>query len=224
MIMSVRSMVKKLAGAFILCFVFCFAAITANVVQARAETIVAEISIYAHSTSHAWISILNRKNQRIEVGYLNLAAGREVTVGLFGTTGSSGSENLKKHHGVWYNVENYRANEKDWYTSDLYSIQGYEITQSQLDDLNEVIKAKNDTYNLLTYNCVDFAVECWNLVTTIQLDPISTPKYLAAAIKETDNYSTDYSFSIIGYPSYYDSVNQAMVYSSSFFSLEDEII
>lgn len=111
-----------------------------------AETIVAEISIYVYSKSHVWISILNRENQRVEVGYLNFAAGREVTVGLYRIRRQ---RKFGKHHGVRYNIENYRVNEKDQYTSNLYSIQGYEITQVDC-ELNEVIKTKNDTYNLYT--------------------------------------------------------------------------
>lgn len=123
-------------------------------------------------------------------------------------------------------MENYRANNKSAYQDHLYSLRRCGITESKLAELNNVIKLSNDRYDLLLYNCVSFAIECWNTMSTnqLQLSGVDTPKGLVELIKSKSGYSTGYSFEMVSTPCYYDTEIEAMRYSSSYYSLDDEIM
>lgn len=119
-------------------------------------------------SGHSFVEIFNNTSDAIQVGYYTLPSKETVTVGLWNSgvgggssSGSSGSSSATNAYlGVYYNREEYFYNNVQM----MCSACQYEviINKSDLDNVTKILKEKNDTYNLLTYNCANLSTEIWN--------------------------------------------------------------
>lgn len=113
---------------------------------------------------HSYVIIKNLTSYSINVGYYTLSPNNQVSVGLWtsGALGSSSnsSSSLQKHNGVIYNYERYHYYYLEKPVDDIYA--KTTISNSKLNEVSNIIKDKNDTYNAITYNCATFSTELWN--------------------------------------------------------------
>ena len=136
----------------------------------------------AGGKGHAYIVIHNTKSYSITVGNYQLSPNDSVSVGLwtssafgssssslkfFGSSSSGSSESVSlSHDGIMYNYERVfythfeRPNESAYLTRYL--------TTNQLNTISSIITKNNDNYNLVWYNCANFATEVWNSISEKQ--------------------------------------------------------
>ena len=137
-------------------------------------------NISSGGMGHSYIVIHNTKNYSINVGYYTLKPNDSVSMGLwttsavgssivsssykyFESSNSSGSSsNTFSHSGVIYNYERLFYTQVERPKDDVYLT--YNLTTSKLNEISTIIKNRNDTYNVVTYNCAHFAMEIWNNV------------------------------------------------------------
>jgi hypothetical protein len=139
-----------------------------NNAMLNGNTIVGELTIYAwdgsgagssggSGTGHVFLSFKNTYSTPLDVGVYCVGQNAEITIGTW--PGSL-------HGGIYYNLE-----------SLLYYVNGtisntvsltIEITANQLITINGIIEDSN-SYDLITNNCMDFALRIWNAVSTQQL-------------------------------------------------------
>ena len=137
---------------------------------------------------HSYIVVHNTKNYNVNVGNYVLKSNDSVSVGLwsssafgssitsncsyigssfssssFGSSSSSGNVKLD-HSGIMYDYERFYYTRIERPTNDIYLT--IDLTESQLLQISNVIKNQNDEYNVVWYNCANFATEIWNLVST----------------------------------------------------------
>lgn len=128
----------------------------------------------SYFTGHSFLLFYNMTNSVQTVGHFSLAPYCRVSVGLWsaGASGgsssgssnggsSSGSSNGTGYSGVYYNRELYYYTQCETITN----IARYEVTltSSKLAQISSILVNKNDTYNLLTYNCANLATDIWNI-------------------------------------------------------------
>lgn len=120
---------------------------------------------------HTFILFSNNTTSTYTIGNYVLSPSNTVSIGLWnkGSGGSSSdgsssgsSSGGLEYTGVQYNQECYYYN----YVENMVNAVNIEISVS-IDKLNKItkkIKEKNDTYNLIWYNCSTFATELWYIV------------------------------------------------------------
>lgn len=120
---------------------------------------------------HSFIQVFNNTSSTIRVGYYYLGSHDFVSVGLWdsgvgggssssgGSSGNSSASNAYK--GVYYNREEYYYNNVENMANDC----SYEvvINNEKLNNISKLIREKNDSYDLTTYNCSNFSTDLWNI-------------------------------------------------------------
>lgn len=77
-----------------------------------------------------------------------------------GSSNSSSNDLFKGRNGVIYNYERYFFYYEEKPVDDIFA--KVTITHSILNEVSNIIKDKNDTYNAVIYNCATFSTEIWN--------------------------------------------------------------
>lgn len=112
----------------------------------------------AHSlTGHVWLYFENICEKEIPVGYITLAPGEQTSVGSLRNTRTDGG-------GTYYNGEAYMSKNIDT-TGEHTTYLSMNLNRAQLETVNEQIKKRN-SYNLLVWNCGNFATAVWNSVSS----------------------------------------------------------
>lgn len=119
---------------------------------------------------HSFIKINNNKNYSVTVGYYTIKPHDCVTIGLWtnsaaGSSSSSSSDSSIKPNknfkgGVLYNEERYKYTIVENMTNNIYT--SMTLNQTHIDTLSKILKSKNSTYNVITYNCATFTTDIWN--------------------------------------------------------------
>lgn len=115
------------------------------------------------TTDHAFISFKNTWTQKIQFGDIMVNPGCEVTVGAWGTLPAKHSlgTDQKWQSGVWYNLESHLMNKHGEMMKNATLIIG--LTAADVQTVNNVI-SKFGSYNVITNNCANLAVDVWNSV------------------------------------------------------------
>lgn len=150
---------------------------------------------------HSYVIVKNFTPSSVNVGYFSLSAYDQVSVGLWtagvwgsssigssGSSGSSSDSSSNKHDGVLYNYERYFFYYKEKPVDDIYA--KVTIDNNKLSEISQIIKDKNNTYNLMTYNCATFSTEIWNKAAnkSFWTGWFRTPDYVIADIKGNYTY------------------------------------
>lgn len=130
---------------------------------------------------HAWIEIHNLSLSTVTVGWWDIESGNNLCIGLW-------KNDL--HNGVWYNKEVNATISEGKYPEHTFLSKF--INSNQLSNLNSYIHNNNSEYHILFYNCVEFAVDVWNLVGCGMNIPLedAIPTELMNYIRE--NYPNQY--------------------------------
>lgn len=152
-------------------------------------------------TGHSFLEFYNNTSNSVTVGYYPLPSKETVSVGLWGagsdggsssgssdgssSVSSSGSSSTNKYDGVYYNREEYQYN----CLQKMDNACQYEMTisKSKLSEITTLLKEKNDTYKLTTYNCSHLTTEIWNSIagTSWYMVWLRKPRNVVADIKGT---------------------------------------
>ena len=112
------------------------------------------------------------------IGYKTISPGEYLSVGLWngvsaGTSSSgssdsqssSGSSNASScsHTGVYYDLERYCYTRFENMRNDVYATCTFS-SDEKLNSLTQLLKDKNDTYNLAFYNCANLSTHIWNTI------------------------------------------------------------
>lgn len=140
----------------------------------------------AEGLGHAYIVLHNTKSYTITVGNYRLFPNDSVSVGLWtssgigssstsfkflgssssGSSSDSSSDSLESislsHDGILYNYERLFYTHYERPLESVYLTRF--LTQNQLSIISNVINKNNDNYNLVWYNCANFATEIWNSI------------------------------------------------------------
>ena len=124
---------------------------------------------------HGWIQIISRSAHSYTVGHFELPAGEAVTVGRWGTQINPEIDN--GFYGIWYDREIYEFNINDKYCSYVFSYET--VNKSAIDRISALITSSYSGFNLVTNNCVHFAINAWNLC-------VSSDKMISTSIVAPD--------------------------------------
>ena len=106
---------------------------------------------------HSFISITNHTNYSFNVGHYSLSPDETVSVGLWST-----SDNNDKV-GIYYNRELFRYNKNGYPSQNTYINGAYKLyDNADINRISNIIYDKNNEYDLLHYNCVNFTIDCFN--------------------------------------------------------------
>ncbi len=137
---------------------------------------------------HGWIEIISNSAHEYTIGHYSLPSSETVTIGRWG---SQINQNDGNFVGIWYNREVYEINVNGKYGSKTYSY--LTVNKNKLNQITSLITSTYSGYNLITNNCVTFAIEVWNICadTNNTIDTsIFTPNGLVNAIEDlTYHYS-----------------------------------
>lgn len=123
----------------------------------------------AHSlTGHVWLYFENTSDEDIKVGYVTLAPGEKTSVGSLRNTRTNGG-------GTYYNGEAYMSKNID-VTGEHTTYLSMNLDKSQLETVSGQIKKRN-MYNMLFWNCGNFATAVWNSVSTHHFVHICFPVF-----------------------------------------------
>lgn len=106
-------------------------------------------------TGHLWLYFTNLTDYTLEIGYVQLKPHESMAVGSL-------PNSLYDGGGTYYNAENYMASDPETVKNHTTSMK-INLDAEQLSSVSEQIKSKN-YYNLITYNCGNFATDIWNSV------------------------------------------------------------
>lgn len=176
---------------------------------------------HTHGAGHAYCVFHNNYSYAINVGYYYLPAGDSVSIGLWtdGAVGSSSRSKTKSlcsysHSGVLYNYERCFYTRYERPKDDIYVTKS--ISLSKLSGVSALIKSKNDTYNVITYNCATFATDVWNHVADTSYytgwfrAPINIRNEIISDYSN-EYFSGNYSLSVAYSFSYYNSKKSTMM-------------
>ena len=111
----------------------------------------------------------------MNIGYKTIYPGGYLSVGLWngvsagssssGSNSSSGSSNASSvsHSGVYYDLERYYYTKFENMRNDVYATCTL-TSDEKLKKLTNLLKNKNDTYNLAFYNCANLSTHIWNII------------------------------------------------------------
>lgn len=117
-------------------------------------------------TGHLWLYFENLTDRNLQLGYAVLKPHGAMCVGSLPNT-------LKDGGGTYYNAESYMASSPEALKAHTTSMK-VNLTAEQLKSISEQIKSKN-YYNLITYNCGNFAADIWNSVSDKHIVHIVLP-------------------------------------------------
>lgn len=106
-------------------------------------------------TGHVWLYFDNISDKNINVGYVELEPGEQTSVGSLKNTRTDGG-------GTYYNGEAYMAKSIDT-TGAHTTYLSIPLTSEQLKTVSDQIQKRN-SYNLIVWNCGNFATAVWNSV------------------------------------------------------------
>lgn len=119
-------------------------------------------------TGHVWLYFDNISDETINIGYVELEPGKKISVGSLRNTRTDGG-------GTYYNGEAYMSKniEKTGKHTTYLSIV---LNSKQLETVNDQIKKRN-SYNLIVWNCGNFAASVWNSVSPHKIIHITFPVF-----------------------------------------------
>lgn len=127
---------------------------------------------------HSFVVFKNNTNRSMTIGYKTISPGEYLSVGFWngvsaGTSSSgssdsqssSGSSNASScsHTGVYYDLERYYYTRFENMRNDVYATCTFS-SDEKLNSLTQLLKDKNDTYNLAFYNCANLSTHIWNTI------------------------------------------------------------
>ena len=161
---------------------------------------------------HSFVIIENKTKKNVDVGYYNLKPNEEVSVGLWYGSFFAGPDEFEKIGGVYYNREFYEYN-LNYEPESLVSCKCV-IDEHSLWFVSQIIKEKNNEYNLIGYNCSNFATEIWNKASGAKWPTGDYPMYylepkdVCANIKANNKYDENPKLKPKGY--YYKYANNKL--------------
>ena len=126
---------------------------------------------------HGWIEIISDSAHEYTIGHYELAAGETVTIGRWGSQIDPLVDG--SFVGLWYNREIYEMNINNKYLNKTYSY--VTANKTQIDQISSLILSSYNGYNLISNNCVKFAVSAWNLCAGAN-NMISTSIFLPSSL------------------------------------------
>lgn len=124
---------------------------------------------------HSFVVFKNNTRKNMNIGYKTIYPGGYLSVGLWngvsagssssGSNSSSGSSNASSvsHSGVYYDLERYYYTRFENIRNDVYATCTL-TSDEKLKKLTDLLKNKNDTYNLAFYNCSNLSTHIWNII------------------------------------------------------------
>lgn len=142
-------------------------------------------SVSKRLIGHAWIQIISNSAHEYTIGHYKLASSEAITIGRWGSQIDTSTDG--DFVGLWYNREIYEMNVNNKYINKTYSY----VTASkfQIDKITSLILSSYNGYNLTSNNCVNFAIDAWNLCADSNNKintSIYTPNGLTNAIEDLD--------------------------------------
>ena len=127
--------------------------------------------VYTSGVGHSYIVIHNTTSSTVNVGYYKLPPNDNVSVGLrtacaWGSvsgsleSSSSSDSSTFNHSGVLYNYDRMKFAVLERPKDDVYVT--LDLSISKLNEISTIIKNQNNNYNLIWYNCSNFATEIRN--------------------------------------------------------------
>lgn len=124
----------------------------------------------AGGVGHAFVKVINNTASSVTIGYYTLSSNQYVTLGLWtngaannGSSSSQSNPSANFSQGVLYNEERVKYTVVEQMTDDIYC--KTTLTASNISALTQLLISKDNTYDLITYNCATFASDVWNKVT-----------------------------------------------------------
>lgn len=146
-------------------------------------------NIKSNLIGHAYLEITNTYSHVVFLQGFQIDPSESLTVGLWGTlTASSGGVDTDK--GVYINREAFYYSHLET-PSDCTMIMGYSA-ESNLNKLHSFVYQKAFVYDLISYNCTSFAMDCWKILTGYDFNSggnINTPIELAYAMETQNDYA-----------------------------------
>lgn len=149
----------------------------------------------AGGIGHSFVVVRNNTSSSINVGYYSLKPNSYVSVGLWTSSSigsSSNSSSTGSINGVLYDYESAFYTYMERPVDELYVSK--KITKNTLNTVSNLLKEKNDDYNLMTYNCATFSTHVWNeaMGTTFWTGWFRQPSNVVDDIK--GNYKGEYVY------------------------------
>lgn len=149
------------------------------------------------SFGHAFIVVENNSSNQLTVGNYTINSNETLSIGLWMQSGTN-----RPHGGIWYNLENYKAD--NFSEMDDAVALKKNITLSQVSTIsNFILDNNNDYYDLYTYNCTHFATQIWNQISNIHVsNSFGFPSSVKSSIVSNSthiNYTFNNSYGAIGY-------------------------
>lgn len=119
-------------------------------------------------TGHVWLYFDNIGDETINVGYVELDPGEQTSVGSLRNTRTDGG-------GTYYNGEAYMSKNIET-TGKHTTYLSMALTGEQLEIVNNQIMKRN-SYNLIVWNCGNFATAVWNSVSPHKIIHITFPVF-----------------------------------------------
>lgn len=156
-----------------------------------------------HGAGHSFVVFKNNTWQDVNIGYKTIYPGEYLSVGLWngvstgssssGSHSSSGSSNVSSvnHGGVYYNLERFYYTRFENMKNDVYATCTL-TSDEKLRKVTDLLKDKNDTYNLAFYNCANLSTHIWNIINdTNYYGFIESPSSNRDQIMKEKNYYID---------------------------------
>lgn len=119
---------------------------------------------------HAFVKVINNTASSVTIGHYSLPANQYVTLGLWtngavnnGSSSSQSNSSANFSQGVLYNQERAQYTTIEKMEDDIFC--KTTLTTSNISTLTQLLISKDNTYDLISYNCATFASDVWNKVT-----------------------------------------------------------
>lgn len=117
-------------------------------------------------TGHVWLYFDNFSEVTVDIGYVRLEPGKQTSVGSLRNTRKDGG-------GTYYNGEAFMARNLET-TGNHTTYLKMDLNLNQLNKISEEIKSRN-FYNIIVWNCGNFAAAIWNSVSSHKIIHITFP-------------------------------------------------
>lgn len=126
-------------------------------------------------TGHVWLYFVNLTECEVPIGFASIKPGEEMSVGSLRNTRTNGG-------GTYYNGEASMAKNKDEKIRKNTTSLKMVLNPEQLKKVNGKICSMN-FYNILVWNCGNFATSVWNSVSNLKFVHICFPIFTILAMK-----------------------------------------
>lgn len=142
---------------------------------------------------HSYVVINNVSRYSQKIGYYNIPSGKQLSIGLWQSSDSifsSSTSSSSDHNGVFYDYDralftNIETPQNDVYVSAL-------LDNSKIISVSKLIRQKNDSYDVISYNCATFSTDIWNTATGSSFDTGNFRKPSAVREDIMNSYESSY--------------------------------